>query len=88
MGWRLFGGPRLNREQEDRLVAVEKRLEAVEIEWSEWFDKYRRLYARLAKRQEAEERAGDAPPVPRNGPSPSRTMNPLAAALMRPHGGD
>jgi len=38
----------------DAIAKLNKRLDAIEMEWMEWFDKFRRLYARLAKRQERE----------------------------------
>lgn len=63
---------------------MEKRNDQIELEWSEWFDKFRRLYARLAKRVERSQnddlevnRGGDAPP-----PTPG-VSNPLALALLR-----
>lgn len=39
----------------DRLDKLSKRIDGIEMEWNEWFDKFRRLYARLAKRQERDE---------------------------------
>ncbi len=35
-----------------RVEVLERRIKAIEVEWDEWYDKYRRLYARLAKRVE------------------------------------
>jgi hypothetical protein len=42
-----------------RLIAVEGKLEEIDVEWSEWYDKYRRLYARIAKRDEREGKTDD-----------------------------
>lgn len=39
-------------ELERRVAKLETRLEEFDVEWSEWYDKYRRLYARIAKRVE------------------------------------
>ena len=66
-----------------RLDALEKRIETIDVEWSEWFDKFRRLYARLAKRVHDDEKRPEAPENPSNGRSGAAPMNPLAAALLR-----
>lgn len=42
-----------------RLEEIERQLRTIDQEWSEWYDKYRRLYARIAKRVERD--ADDAP---------------------------
>lgn len=34
----------------ERLSAQEKALKGLDIEWDEWFDKFRLMYARLSKR--------------------------------------
>lgn len=70
----------------DRLAALEKRVDTIDVEWSEWYDKYRRLYARLAKRVHDDKEA-DAPPAGLPHLANGRTTtNPLAAALLRgPH---
>ena len=34
-------------------------LTEIDVSWSEWFDKFRRLYARIAKRQERDEKDAD-----------------------------
>ena len=41
-----------------RLEKLERQVEALDLEWSEWFDKYRRLYARIAKRVERDSDSG------------------------------
>ena len=38
-----------------RVADLEREWKAVEVEWISWFDKYRRLYGRIAKRAEREE---------------------------------
>jgi hypothetical protein len=42
----------------ERVEELEREFKSIEIEWSEWFDKYRRLYARIAKRVERDEKDG------------------------------
>lgn len=55
----------------DRVADLERQVQALEIEWSEWFDKYRRLYARIAKRAERDEKeegkSRDVAPGSKNG---------------------
>ena len=75
---------------EARLSALEKRVDEIDVQWSEWYDKYRRLYARLAKRVHDDAAREEAAPTPQNGASRlgnmGRPMNPLAAQLLRgPH---
>lgn len=68
---------------EARMRALEKVQSEIEVEWNGWFDKFRRLYARLAKRVsdankevvEDSEGAGNA--------APGLTRNPLAQQLLR-----
>lgn len=52
-------------EVEVRLQLLEKRLEEIEFEWTGWYDKYRRLYARLVKREGSE---APAQPTQHSGP--------------------
>lgn len=67
--------PRLSPEFKRRLDAleesnrrVEKALSALELDWSEWFNKFRLLYARLTKRvQDEEKRSLDDAPRSTNG---------------------
>lgn len=68
-----------------RVAALEKRLEVIDLEWSDWFGKFRRLYAQISKRAKAVEQA-EEPEAPNGSLLPrmgGRTMNPLAAALLR-----
>jgi hypothetical protein len=84
----------LNQEALDRVGALEKRIDALEVEWEDWFGKYKRLYAQISRRAKLEEeregKAGDAA-TPGAARSPlARTGNPLALALLnppRPNGG-
>lgn len=48
--------PATNPTLEDRVAAIEKQLKAIDVEWSEWYDKYRRLLARISKRVERDEK--------------------------------
>lgn len=34
------------------MLELENELRSLRIEWEEWYDKYRRLYARISKRAE------------------------------------
>jgi hypothetical protein len=54
-----------------RVEALERRLKAVELEWDEMYDQFRRLYAKLSKRISDAQRHDDgngrgeiAPPPP------------------------
>jgi len=74
-----------NRDLEERIERLERTVKGLEVEWNGWFDQYRRLYARLAKR---EQRAADEPDSPQESRSPNGrgSTNPLAARLMNPYG--
>lgn len=37
------------------LDKLSRKVSALEMDWNEWYDKFRRLYARIAKRQSREE---------------------------------
>jgi len=55
-------------ELEERNRRTEKLLSALELDWSEWFNKFRLLYARLTKRvKDEEEKQADVAPGPTNG---------------------
>src|SRR6266536_2250716 len=75
----------LRSAEEDQRRAYEK----LELEWSEWFDKFRRLYARLSKRvrDAADERPVEAGPgttgEPSGGAPESRELPPVSAAALR-----
>lgn len=69
---------------EDANRRLEKAQKGLEVDWSEWFNKFRLLYARLSKRvredesaRTLEEQAQEAPgatisPPPFTGPHPHR----------------
>lgn len=64
------------------MEALERSVKALDLEWNEWFDKYRRLYARLSKRVEREEAPQE--PLQLNGqPASHHTPNPLALAILK-----
>lgn len=68
----------------ERVADLEKRMDSVEMEWSEWFDKFRRLYARLAKRQEREEKTdADGPGRPQEARTDARAPLTPAAGMRR-----
>ena len=71
--FRATTGAKQDSSLEARLDDLEKRLEALDVEWSEWYDKYRRLYARIAKRVERDEKDAEgarpsAPPSRQDAP--------------------
>jgi len=55
-----------------RLESLERQVKALVIEWDEWFDKYRRLYARLAKRVSDANKEPDVPEEPQAPQAPER----------------
>jgi hypothetical protein len=82
--WPFSRRQRLSSDERERLESLERRLKVIEADWDEWYDKFRRLYARLSKRVErGEGNEPESPAEPRtNGPAP-HTANPLALALLR-----
>lgn len=68
-----------------RLDRLEGRVKEIEVEWNGWYDKYRRLYARLAKREQRAVDEPDAPSEARSG-NGQGVSNPLAQRLLRPFG--
>jgi len=73
-------------ELERSIESLERRWKKVDVEWSEWFDKYRRLYARISKRQQRDEKTSEDAPqgtiFPRAGGNGS-TDNPLAQRILK-----
>jgi hypothetical protein len=63
----------------ERVALQEKGLKALEMEWQEWWDKFRTLYARLAKRvkdaHQLETPENDSPQSRED--APERTIPPL-----------
>lgn len=79
----IFRRRGMSADEAARLEALERRLKVIEADWDEWYDKFRRLYARLSKRVERGEEPTQEPagaPTPRPG---HHTTNPLALALLR-----
>lgn len=70
--------PELSPELRKRLLAIEekqlqleKEQRGLELDWSEWFNKFRLLYARLTKRINDEEKKSlEEAPQPTNGDRP------------------
>jgi len=58
-----------------------KRLDEIEVEWEGWYDKFRTLHSRLAKRQQREAEGADSAKA--NGNQP---INPAAARILNPYG--
>lgn len=79
----LFGKKEPRPDLVDRIAEVERHLKALDLEWTEMFEKFSRLYARLAKRAKAEQERAEAPPEARSSTPPLRITNPLALALLR-----
>lgn len=79
-GW--LSGAKPPTDLEIRVEALERRYKALESDWDEWYDKYRRLYARLSKRISDSRKADEDEPQDTNGPSPG-VGNPLAERLLR-----
>jgi hypothetical protein len=74
--------PSLEPDECDRLAALEKRLKVIEADWDEWYDKFRRLYARLSKRVERDEQTADVAPGAAYGRPKPQSSNPLARRLL------
>lgn len=72
---------RLARLEED-LAATKRRMKEIEVEWDGWYDKYRRLYARLSKREERAHETPDSPVEPRSPATPGQITNPAAMRLL------
>ncbi len=67
---------------EDRVYALERDMKSIRVEWETMYDQFRRLLAKLSKR---EQRAAQDAPGATNGDSAGslpQTMNPLARRLL------
>lgn len=71
--------PATEPELRAKLKELEERIEAIDVEWSEWYDKYRRLYARIAKRVERDSESREDAPQSTERHQPERN-----GALPRP----
>lgn len=73
-------------ELDERQRLQEKGLKSLELEWQEWFDKFRLMYARLSKRirdaAAVDESNPDAPQSPQDAP---QSTNPRGVANDRPY---
>lgn len=81
--WPHLGRSRQVSDALGRIEALERRLKVMEADWDEWYDKFRRLYARLSKRVERDEKDLTLPDNGRSPHQPAPTMAPLAAQLLR-----
>lgn len=70
-----------------RLTELEKKVETIDLEWSEWFDKFRRLYARISKRVERDrdpdEKGPSRPAEPRPSSGEGHTQPEPRSGLRR-----
>ena len=71
----------------DRVRALEARMEEVDVEWLDWYNKFKSLYARLAKAEIRSRAAGNGEPEPSEDdgerpPVPRRRMNQLELAQL------
>jgi len=71
----------------DRVRALETRMEEVDVEWLDWYNKFKSLYARLAKAEVRRRAAGDGEPEPSEDdgerpPVSRRRMNQLELAQL------
>lgn len=71
----------------DRVRALEARMEEVDVEWLDWYNKFKSLYARLAKAEIRSRARGDGEPEPgeddgERPPVPRRRMNQLELAQL------
>jgi len=87
------------RRQQDALLEMAKRLDDygasleelqkpvrdLQMEWEDWFEKFRNLYSRIAKRQERAAVEEKAEPSEANGALPA-DINPLALQLLQGKG--
>ena len=81
MSW-FKRAPKPPNDWELRVETLERRFKGLEADWDEWYDKYRRLYARLSKRIQDSKKADEDAPEDTNG-QPVGYRNPLAERLLR-----
>jgi len=70
---------------ESRVRTLEANIKALDSEWTEMYDKFRRLHMRLSKRDQREGSTPQEPAGATNGAGagvPPHTMNPLALKLL------
>ena len=71
----------------DRVRALEARVEEVDVEWLDWYNKFKSLYARLAKAEIRSRAGSDGEPEPGEAdgerpPVPRRRLNQLELAQL------
>lgn len=70
----------------ERVEALERRWKSVELEWDDMFDRFRRLHAKLSKREKSEQaESGNGARMPqetRSAGGRHRITNPAALALL------
>ncbi len=67
-----------------RLEALERKIKALELEWDEMYDQFRRLYAKLSKRVERAKNDDHDSDREEEAPPPgARVTNPLALQLLQ-----
>lgn len=69
-------GPELERivALERQVLELEKRVKEIDVEWSMWFDKFRRLLATISKRAQRAEEAPERHDQPEENPLARRLM--------------
>ncbi len=69
---------------EERCRLQEKGLKALELDWQEWYDKFRLLFARLSKRiTEAAKAEGNGAESHEDAPGPTITREPYLGPVRR-----
>lgn len=89
--WKLFGKLRQGSDLEIRLERLERAQRDLRLDWDASYEKFGKLYARLAKRARREEQGADVALESTNGgggatPGTPRVTNPLALELLRGRG--
>lgn len=64
------------------METLERKFKGLEADWDEWYDKYRRLYARLSKRVQDSKKADEDGPQEPVAASVGYG-NPLAERMLR-----
>ena len=71
----------------DRTAAVEKGLKGLVLDWDEWFDKFRLMYARLSKRiRDSQAQAAETEAEETRQDAPGRTIAPPPSPGYHPPG--
>lgn len=70
-------------ELDERNAKLNKRVDVLELDWAEWFDKFRLMFARLSKR--IKDAANAEPDAPQSLQDAPESTNPRAVAYDRPY---